>query len=398
MTSSGLAAVALRAVDEVGNPTILATLAVVAAILPMAFVGGLMGPYMRPIPVGASAAMAFSLIVAFVVTPWAAIRLLKTPKSHDHDHEDAFTRLYRRVMRPLLASPRVRWLFLSGVAVLLLGAMALVPLGLVTVKMLPFDNKSEFQVMVDMPEGTPLETTARVAGELATAALRGRGRDQRAVVCRHVGAVQLQRPGAALLPAARASPGRPPGQPRAEGRAQCAEPRDRAAHARSAGADRDALGATMQVAEVPPGPPVLQTLVAEVYGPDPARRQAIAAQINRSSSRPRRRRHGLVRRTRQRRRSRWRSTRRRRRRPAFGRRRGVARADGAGGCRSAGCCTTAPAREDVPLVLRLPRADAHDRRDAVAAGGRRALDRRRRTDAADHGAEQRSSITRTCSR
>ena len=229
---------ALRAVDEVGNPTILATLAVVAAILPMAFVGGLMGPYMRPIPVGASAAMVFSLVVAFVVTPWAAVRLLKPAAHHDHGDEDRFTRLYRRVMGPLIASGRMRALFLGGVAVLLLAAMALVPLELVTVKMLPFDNKSEFQVMVDMPEGTALEATARVASALAAADARGRGRRRRAAVRRHVGAVQLQRPRASLLPAPGAAPGRPAGEPRAQGRAVGAEPRRRAARARPAAADR----------------------------------------------------------------------------------------------------------------------------------------------------------------
>jgi multidrug efflux pump subunit AcrB len=168
---SSFSDVALRAVDEVGNPTILATLAVVAAILPMAFVGGLMGPYMRPIPVGASAAMAFSLLVAFVVTPWAALRLLTPDGHHEHGSEDLFTRLYRRVMGPLVSSGRVRALFLAGVAALLLGAIGLVPLGLVTVKMLPFDNKSEFQVMVDMPDGTALETTAQATAALASAAL-----------------------------------------------------------------------------------------------------------------------------------------------------------------------------------------------------------------------------------
>src|SRR5687767_202330 len=135
--SAGLMAVALRAVDEVGNPTILATLAVVAAILPMAFVGGLMGPYMRPIPIGASAAMVFSLAVAFVVTPWAAVRLLKPSGHHEHGEEDLFTRVYRRVMGPLLSNGRVRVLFLMGVTLLLLGAVAFVPLGLVAVKMLP---------------------------------------------------------------------------------------------------------------------------------------------------------------------------------------------------------------------------------------------------------------------
>ena len=151
---SGLVAIAVRAVDEVGNPTILATLTVVAAILPMAFVGGLMGPYMRPIPVGASAAMVFSLAAAFMVTPWAAARLLRAESAHGHAPEGAATRLYRRAMAGLIGNGRTRLAFLAGVAVLLLASVALVPLKLVTVKMLPFDNKSEFQVIVDMPEGT----------------------------------------------------------------------------------------------------------------------------------------------------------------------------------------------------------------------------------------------------
>src|SRR5262245_5757213 len=123
----GLAAIAIRAVDEVGNPTILATLAVVAAILPMAFVSGMSGPYLRPIPVGASAAMAFSLVVAFVVTPWAAVRLLKPVAQSDHGADDLLTRIYRRAMEPLIASGRRRAIFLAGVAALLLTATTLVP-------------------------------------------------------------------------------------------------------------------------------------------------------------------------------------------------------------------------------------------------------------------------------
>ena len=274
----GLAAVALRAVDEVGNPTILATLAVVAAILPMAFVGGLMGPYMRPIPVGASAAMAFSLIVAFVVTPWASIRLLK-PAGHEPGHEDAFTRLYRRLMGPLLTDGRVRGLFLAGVAALLVAAMALVPLGLVTVKMLPFDNKSEFQVMVDMPEGTPLETTARVAGELATAALED---DAVVHVQSYVGtSAPYNFNGLVRHYFMRRAPHLadlqinlvPKGERSAQSHEIARRMRDRIAPIAAK------HGATLQVAEVPPGPPVLQTLVAEIYGPDPARRTEIAAQI-----------------------------------------------------------------------------------------------------------------------
>jgi len=141
-----LSDVAVEAVDEVGNPTILATFAVIGAILPMAFVRGLMGPYMRPIPVGASAAMLFSLIVAFVVSPWAALRLLRK-HAGDGDHsghetEGWTTRLYRRMMNPLIRNPLRRWMFLGGVVVLLLAAVAFVPLKWVRVKMLPFDNKS----------------------------------------------------------------------------------------------------------------------------------------------------------------------------------------------------------------------------------------------------------------
>src|SRR5271167_4949526 len=145
-----LADVAVEAVDEVGNPTILATFAVIAAILPMALVRGLMGPYMRPIPVGASAAMMFSLIVAFVVSPWAALRLLHhyadRPES-GHEAEGWTTRFYRRLMNPLILKPAPRWMFLGGVVVLLVAAVVFIPLKWVQVKMLPFDNKSEFQVI-----------------------------------------------------------------------------------------------------------------------------------------------------------------------------------------------------------------------------------------------------------
>src|SRR6185437_9733486 len=152
--------VTIEAVAEVGNPTILATFAVIAAVLPMAFVRGLMGPYMRPIPVGASAAMAFSLAIAFIVTPWASIRVLHWGKkyssltagasvgngvvqAHAGHPEDFFTRFYRRFMSPLLAHRLWRYVFLGSIIGLLLVAMALVGLGWVKVKMLPFDNKSE---------------------------------------------------------------------------------------------------------------------------------------------------------------------------------------------------------------------------------------------------------------
>ena len=277
--ANGLAAVTLRAVDEVGNPTILATLAVVAAILPMAFVGGLMGPYMRPIPVGASAAMVFSLVVAFVVTPWASVRLLKPAGHHEHGQEDLLTRLYRRVMGPLIGSGRMRALFLGGVAVLMLAAMALVPLKLVTVKMLPFDNKSEFQVMVDMPEGTALETTARVASALASATLA----DETVVdVQQYVGtSAPYNFNGLVRHYFLRRAPHLadlqvnlvPKGERSAQSHDVARRVRDRLLPIAKS------FGATLQVAEVPPGPPVLQTLVAEVYGPDATRRTEVAAQV-----------------------------------------------------------------------------------------------------------------------
>jgi multidrug efflux pump subunit AcrB len=181
-------AIAVEAVGEVGNPTILATFAVIAAVLPMAFVSGLMGPYMRPIPIGASAAMFWSLLIAFIVTPWASIRILRwgkkyrsdgvmengsdgnqnsttpalqdssAPQHHSsHEHpEDFFTKLYRRMMGPLIHSTGWRWIFLIGITALLLGSMATVGIGWVKVKMLPFDNKSEFQVILNMPEGSSL--------------------------------------------------------------------------------------------------------------------------------------------------------------------------------------------------------------------------------------------------
>jgi multidrug efflux pump subunit AcrB len=275
----GLAAIAVRAVDEVGNPTILATLAVIAAILPMAFVGGLMGPYMRPIPVGASAAMVFSLIVAFVVTPWAAVRLLHRPHAHEDEPEDRLTALYRRVMRPLLARPAVRAGFLGLVAVLLVGAVALVPLGLVTVKMLPFDNKNELQVIVHMPEDTPLETTAGVASALADESLRDEAVTS---VQSYTGAASpytfnglvrhyFLRRDANLADLQLMLVNKDARREQSHAIAKRLRTRLDPVAQR--------LGAQIQVVEVPPGPPVLQTIVAEVYGPDANRRLELARTV-----------------------------------------------------------------------------------------------------------------------
>jgi multidrug efflux pump subunit AcrB len=274
-----LDAVVVRAVDEVGNPTILATLTVVAAILPMAFVGGLMGPYMRPIPVGATAAMLFSLVVAFIVTPWAAVRLLGAHAGHHDETEDRLTQLYRRVMSRLIGSARTRWAFLSGVAVLLLGAVALVPLGLVKVKMLPFDNKSELQVVIRMPDAAPLEATARAAEALAEEALRD------PAVLDAQSYVGTSSPytfnGLVRHYFLRQSPNLADVQVQLKSK----DDRDEQSHAIATRLRErllpvaTALGASIQVVEVPPGPPVLQTLVAEVYGPDAGTRQALASQV-----------------------------------------------------------------------------------------------------------------------
>ena len=289
--------IAVEAVNEVGNPTILATFAVIAAVLPMAFVGGLMGPYMRPIPVGASAAMFWSLLIAFVVTPWASIRMLRwgkkyrpapvagavvepAPVGHRSDHEeDFFTRLYRRVMGPLIHHAGWRWTFLAGITALLLAAFALVGIGWVKVKMLPFDNKSEFQVILNMPEGVSLEQTTAVAREMATAI-----RDEPEVsnwqiyagvaspfnfngLVRHY----FMRQGANIADIQVNL------VPKGERKAQSHDIAKRVRPRLAAIAER--YQARVAIAEVPPGPPVLQTLVAEIRGPDDASRLKLAEQV-----------------------------------------------------------------------------------------------------------------------
>ncbi len=286
-----LGQVALEAVDEVGNPTILATWAVIAAILPMAFVGGLMGPYMRPIPLGSTAAMLFSLVIAFTVTPWAAVRVLRRrfgrgtaeadAHGHDPDHapDDWFTRLYHRVMDPLLDHAGWRWAFLAGIVGLLLGAMALVGLGLVQVKMLPFDNKSEFQLIVDTPEGTTLEQTTRVAQEMA-AALRDvpEVRDYQIYAGT---ASPFNFNGLVRHYFMRRGPNVADIQVNLVGKGErSAQSHDIAKRVRERVAPIAARHeAALAVAEVPPGPPVLQSLVAEIYGPDEEQRVALAREV-----------------------------------------------------------------------------------------------------------------------
>jgi multidrug efflux pump subunit AcrB len=275
--------VAVEAVAEVGNPTILATFAVIAAVLPMAFVRGLMGPYMRPIPVGASAAMLFSLLVAFVVSPWAALRLvgkhLEGAKILEPEAENWRTRLYRRIMMPLIRSARNRVLFFIGVVVLFLISVALVPLGLVRVKMLPFDNKSELQVVINMPDGTPLEQTARVAQALGEELARQPDVLNYQTYTGTSGPYNFN--GLVRHYYMR----RQPNQADIQVNLLPAKQRSEQSHAIAKrlrpllDSIGDTYGARIQVSEVPPGPPVVQTLVAEVYGPDLAGQTQVAQQI-----------------------------------------------------------------------------------------------------------------------
>ncbi len=276
--------VAVEAVDEVGNPTILATFTVIAAVLPMAFVRGLMGPYMRPIPVGSSVAMLFSLMVAFVVSPWAAIRLLGkhfgSAKVLEPEAENWRTRLYRKVMTPLIASGRNRMLFFAGVLVLLAGSIALVPLKAVLVKMLPFDNKSEFQVVLNMPDGTPLEETARVAGAMGNALAQQPGVLNYQIYAGTSGPYNFN--GLVRHYFLR----RQSNQADIQVNLLPVKERSEQSHAIAkrlrplvAAIGRQYGARSVQVAEVPPGPPVLETLVAEVYGPDLDGQVQVAEQI-----------------------------------------------------------------------------------------------------------------------
>ncbi|MEQ9400708.1 MAG: efflux RND transporter permease subunit [Longimicrobiales bacterium] len=290
MRDRPLRAAARAAVDEVGNPTILATLTVIAAVLPMLFVSGLMGPYMSPMPIGATVAMLFSLGVALVITPWLAYRVLggaHRPGGADGEVpeyrlEDTRTyRLYATVMQPLLDRPRRLWVALGGVVLLLVAAGSMFLTRSVAVKMLPFDDKNEIQIIVDLPEGTPLETTAALAADI--------GRMVRTVP--EVADVQLY--------AGLASPINFNGLIRhyylregphvADLQVNLVDKSERSARSHDVAGllrplvaeavARSGTAARAKVVEVPPGPPVLSTLVAEVYGPDAAERERVATEV-----------------------------------------------------------------------------------------------------------------------
>ncbi len=284
------------ATDEVGNPTILATLAVVAALLPLAFVSGLMGPYMRPIPINASAAMLFSLLVAFVVSPWLTFRLFRKHAEHLREEigggheidpkmgaetpaETRLHRVYARLFTPLLRRAWRRWALLGVVALMLLGSMALVYFRTVKVKMLPFDNKSELQVVVDMPEGSTLERTASAARALAAAV---RKLPEVTDVQVYAGtSAPFNFNGLVRHYFLRSGPSVADLQVNLVAKDERdTDSHDFAKQVRTLLTPLcQASGANCKVTEVPPGPPVLSTLVAEVYGPDLDRRLELARRV-----------------------------------------------------------------------------------------------------------------------
>jgi multidrug efflux pump subunit AcrB len=270
-----------RAVDEVGGPTILATFTVIAALLPMAFVTGLMGPYMSPIPINASMGMAISLAIAFTVTPWLALKLTKSGHAAHGPSKitNALQGFFTRVLTPLLASARKRWLLLAGILIALLLSVGLALVQWVVLKMLPFDNKSEYQVVLDMPAGTPLEGTAAAlqdmtawlalqpevanvqgyAGTASPITFNGLVRQYYLRADAESGDLQIN-----LIDAHNRSE-----------KSHAIAQRHRPALEKIAAVH----GARIKVVEVPPGPPVMSPIVAEVYGPDQAGRAELAQRV-----------------------------------------------------------------------------------------------------------------------
>jgi len=277
LESGPLSGIIPDAVDEVGGPTILATFTVIAALLPMAFVTGLMGPYMSPIPINASMGMLISLAIAFTVTPWLALKFFG--KQHHAAESGRLERVARRVLGPFIASALWRRGLLLAILALIAGSVSLAGVQLVVLKMLPFDNKSEFQVVVDMPAGTPVEVTA--------AALRDLGAHIATVpeVTDYQAYAGLSAPinfnGLVRQYYLRALPEQGDLQVNLAPK----EARSRKSHdiAQSVRPALEDIGrrwnARVKVVEVPPGPPVLSPIVAEVYGPDEAGRIRTAKQV-----------------------------------------------------------------------------------------------------------------------
>lgn len=273
---------AIEAVAEVGNPTIVATLTVVAALLPMLFVSGLMGPYMAPIPINASAAMIFSFFVAVIIAPWLMVRFAREALAHgEAEHGGKLGSLYRRYATRVIATPDSAKRFLIGVGVATLLACSMFYFKAVTVKLLPFDNKSEVQLVADLPEGTSLEETSRALEQAAAVA---RGVPEVVSMEAYVGtSAPFNFNGLVRHYFLRS-------QPEMGDLMVTLLPKgDRSRSSHDIAVDlRERLkavplpsGSSLKVVETPPGPPVLATLLAEIYGPDEATRQKTAAQVAR---------------------------------------------------------------------------------------------------------------------
>ncbi len=287
-TKLSFAKAAIYAINEVGNPTILATFTVIAAILPMAFVSGMMGPYMSPMPIGASIAMMLSLFVALTITPYLGYHFLREKEKHSGEvmgEEDEVNKsgwiykLYNKIETPFIDSKVKRWGMLAATVVLLLGSVGMFFTKSVVVKMLPFDNKNEFQVVVDMPEGTTLERTAAVTNEIAH------------YLSNIPEVVNYQTYAGASAPITFNGLVRHydlrGGSNMADIQVNLLHKADRDLNshdiAKKVRPEVQAIakkyGANVKVVEVPPGPPVLSTLVAEVYGPDYQEQIKVAAQV-----------------------------------------------------------------------------------------------------------------------
>ncbi|MCF8176297.1 MAG: efflux RND transporter permease subunit [Burkholderiaceae bacterium] len=276
------------AVDEVGGPTILATFTVIAALLPMAFVTGLMGPYMSPIPINASMGMFISLAIAFVITPWLALKLMK-PAAHGSDGShvgDATTarldRFFRRIMTPLLdpeSGKRARRKLWLGILVAILASVSLGFFKLVVLKMLPFDNKSEFQIVLDMPVGTPLEETAKVLREISAELAQVEEVADYQVYAGTASPINFN--GLVRQYYLRSAPEMGDIQVNLVDKKH----RDRQSHEIAVSVRERVTaaalrhGGNVKVVEVPPGPPVMSPIVAEIYGPDYAGQIAVAKQV-----------------------------------------------------------------------------------------------------------------------
>lgn len=275
---------AIYAINEVGNPTILATFTVIAAILPMAFVSGMMGPYMSPMPIGASIAMLLSLFVALTVTPYLGYHLLQEKEEQAHKHAEGLEtnliyKIYSKIERPFLDNSFKRRLLLAGTVVLLMGSILMFFTKSVVVKMLPFDNKNEFQVVIDMPEGSTLERTSAVTREIAQYV------STQPEVVNYQNYVGTSAPitfnGLVRHYDMRG------GSNMADIQVNLLHKEDRDLQSHDiAKAMRPEIqkiakkyGANVKLIEVPPGPPVLSTLVAEIYGPDYEEQIKVAQQV-----------------------------------------------------------------------------------------------------------------------